>query len=441
MEDTQTLSAAPASMDVGMEKKVRKLAKNKRFALSFLLVACAIFVTLTAIDPQHHNAWIGLVAAMSEAAMVGGLADWFAVTALFRHPMGQRWIPHTAIIPKSKDQIGKSLADFICDHFLDSKLVLEKIRDFDPADRLAKSLSEPASAAVIADFVVKHAPRIVDMLDSEELQEFVRTATKEKLGGMDVARLLADLLTTLTKDGRHNEVVDSLLNDVAVLANDPDTRRMLAEKIKPELWTIARWAHVDKPIAENIAEKVAAGFRSLIQEVAEDKRHELRVSFEQKIPAFINRLKSDEQLRGRIAAFRDNILGNRELSDYIQEMWASAMSWLRTDLGSPTSSIRGSVLRSSTSLGSKLEADPELKAWFNGWILDTVEPLVEEYREKIRGFIIGRVKAWSADELTMQLELSMGSDLQFIRISGTVVGAIIGGLLFGLMHLVRLIAS
>ncbi len=279
------------------------------------------------------------------------------------------------------------------------------------------------------------------MLDSEELQEFVRTATKEKLGGMDVARLLADLLTTLTKDGRHNEVVDSLLNEVAVLANDPDTRRMLAEKIKPELWTIARWAHVDSPIAENIAEKVAAGFRSLIQEVAEDKRHELRVSFEQKIPAFINRLKSDEQLRGRIAAFRDSILGNRELSDYIQEMWASAMSWLRADLGSPTSSIRGSVLRASTSLGSKLEADPELKAWFNGWILDTVEPLVDEYREKIRGFIIGRVKAWSADELTMQLELSMGSDLQFIRISGTVVGAIIGGLLFGLMHLVRLIAS
>jgi uncharacterized membrane-anchored protein YjiN (DUF445 family) len=440
MEDAQALPATLADTD-NSAAKILRLARSKRIALTFLLVPCALFIALTAVDPQHHSIGLGLFAAMAEAAMVGGLADWFAVTALFRHPMGQAWIPHTAIIPKSKDQIGKSLADFICDHFLDSKLVLGKIIDFNPASRLAKSLAEPASAAKLADFVVKHAPRLVEMLDSNELQEFVSTATKEKLRGLDLSSLLANLLDTLTKDGRHNEMVDSLLDDIAALASDPETRSMLAEKIAPELWAAARWTNLDRPIADNIAEKVVAGFQNMVREIAIDKHHKLRVSFDEKIPLFMSRLKTDADLRGKIESFRDTILDNRELSDYIQEMWSSAISWLRNDLSSPVSSIRENVVRASQSLGSRLDSDPELKAWFNNWVLDTVEPLVEEYREKIRGFIVDRVEAWSSAELTMQLELSMGSDLQSIRISGTVVGAIIGGLLFGLMHLVGFIAS
>jgi len=415
--------------------KAQKLARKKRLALLTLLLACGCFVGLTIYDPGHQNVWVGLFVAMAEAAMVGGLADWFAIVALFRHPLGLK-IPHTAIIPRSKDKIARNLADFICDHFLGKDHVIDKIREFDPADRLAKYCAAPETSAQIADLVVKFAPRLMYLLDSAELQEFVRTTTREKLRDMDGGRLSARFLTILTQDGRHHELIDSLLNDIADFTNSDETRNMLADKIAGELWSVLRWVNLDKAVADNITEKVAVGLRELIQDLAENKNHELRRKFESKIPLFIDRLNTDPVLRNRIDQFRDRMLENQELSDYIGHIWRKTLNWIKQDFANPNSEIRRAVMGASRNIGTKLDADPDMKMWLNTWIVGTIDPYIEEYREKIRSFIMERVKAWSADELTSQLELAMGSDLQSIRLNGTLVGALIGGILFGLMQFI-----
>ncbi len=425
----------------GHDPRVLKLRRKKRHATYSLLGACLVFVALTALDPGHRNVYIGALAAMAEAAMVGGLADWFAVVALFRHPLGLRWLPHTAIIPRNKDRIGASLADFICDHFLGKEQVLERLHAFDPAQRLVHALSRPESAARLADFVVRHAPRLVALLDSDELQDFIRANTKEKLGRLDVSDLLARLLTVLTQDGRHQDAMDSLLRDIADIPGAPATRGVLAQKIAEELWSVMRWVRLDKPVAENIADKVAAGMRQLFLDMARDKDHELRVKLERNIPRFIAQLRTDTALRARIDLFRDRVLENHELSRYIQDIWRSALDWLRVDLARDDSEVRAALFKASLNLGKRIDQQPEMKAWFNDWVTETVEPLVEAYREKIRRFIVARVEAWSAEELTGQLELNLGSDLQSIRLSGTFVGALIGGLLYGLMHLVAYLAG
>ncbi|WP_114088355.1 DUF445 domain-containing protein [Thalassospira profundimaris] len=433
MSKPAMLSAPP----VGPDNKARaqKLAAKKRLALLTLLFACGCFVGLTVYDPDHQSWWVGLFVAMAEAAMIGGLADWFAIVALFRHPLGLK-IPHTAIIPRSKDKIARNLADFICDHFLGKDHVLEKIREFDPADRLAKYCANPQTSAQMADLVVKFAPRLMYLLDSAELQEFVRTTTREKLREADVGKLSARFITILTQDGRHHEMVDSLLNDIADFTNSDETRNMLADKIAGELWSVLRWVNLDKAVADNITEKVAVGLRELIQDLADNKDHELRLKFENKIPVFIDRLQTDPVLRARLDQFRDRMLDNQELSDYIAHIWRKTLNWLRSDLANPQSEIRRAIIGASQNIGTKLDADPDMKNWLNLWVLETVDPYIGEYREKIRHFIKERVQAWSADELTAQLELAMGSDLQSIRLNGTLVGALIGGVLFATMQFI-----
>jgi uncharacterized membrane-anchored protein YjiN (DUF445 family) len=253
---------------------------------------------------------------------------------------------------------------------------------------------------------------------------------------MDVGRLSARFLTILTQDGRHHEMVDSLLNDIADFTDSDETRNMLADKIAGELWSVLRWVNLDKAVADNITEKVAVGLRELIQDLAENKDHELRQRFESKIPAFIDRLNTDPALRIRLDQFRDRMLENQELSEYIAHIWRKALVWIKQDFANSQSEIRRAITGASRNIGHKLDADADMKNWLNRWIMETIDPYIDEYREKIRDFIMQRVKAWSADELTAQLELAMGSDLQSIRLNGTLVGALIGGVLFGVMQLI-----
>lgn len=422
-------------------RRQQELRRKKAVAAGLLLLACLVFLGATLLDPHHRHWPLGLLAASAEAAMVGGLADWFAVVALFRAPLGQRWIPHTAIVPRNKDKIGASLADFICDHFLGKAQIMEKIRQYDPAGRLAGHLTRPESARKLADFVLKLSPRLVDALDSAELRDFVRGAARERLARTDFSNLLARLLSMSTRDGRHQELVDGLLADVADFVDRPDVQQMLAGKIAEELWAVARWLNLDEAIARNIARKVATGTRELLRELADDREHELRQRFDRRLPEYIERLRTDPALRQRVDRFRDGVLAHRELGDYVEDTWRRVMAWLREDMASPSSAIHRRVQQAALEFGARLDASGELKAWINDWLMATLDPLADEYRGRIRQFIVDRVRAWSAEELTDQLELSLGRDLQYIRYNGTLVGALIGALLYGLMQLIGALAG
>lgn len=417
------------------------LAHRKRIALVMLGVAAVVFLAGSWLRIGHPHRAFDLLVAMAEAAMVGGLADWFAVVALFGHPLGQRWIPHTAIIPNKKDALGRSLANFICDHFLDTREVLRKVAEFNPGKRLATALSDPAHAARVGGFVVNLAPHLLALLDSDRLHRFLHTLAREQLRRLNVAALGSQVLEVFTHDRRHQALLDSLLRDIGGVLGNPDTQHMIAGKIAPQLWSVLRLARLDDAVSEKLAAKIVAGVSDLIVEMAEDPDHEMRLRFDDYVAHFVARLRTDEVLQRKCAALRDGVLDDPALPRYIRGMWTDVLDWLRQDLRNADSDVARKASEGAQVLGEKLAGDPAMLDWVNQWVMTTVEPMVEKYRGNIREFIVERVARWDTGELVRELELSVGSDLQYIRYNGTAIGALIGGVLFGAVQLLEWLAS
>ena len=413
------------------------LARRKRVAVAMLAAAAVLFVAATWMEVRHPHWAFGLLVAMAEAAMIGGLADWFAVVALFRHPLGQRWIPHTAIIPNRKDALGRALADFICNHFLEPGEVMRKLDEFDPASRLAVALSRPENAARVGRLVVDLSPHLLALLDSERLHAFLERLTREQLRRMDVAALAGQVLEVMTHQRRHQALLDSVLRDIAGVLTDPGTQETVAARIAPQLWSVLRLTGLDEPVARRLAERVVAGVGDLVDEMASEPDHELRLRFDHYAADFIARLRSDPALQRKVGEMRDRLLDDPALPRYVRGLWDDVLAWLRQDLLREDSEIAARAGRVAMVLGERLSADTSMRDWLNGWLRATVEPMVDRYRGSIRDFIVERVGRWDTRELVDELELSVGSDLQYIRYNGTAIGALIGGLLFGIVQLIE----
>ena len=412
------------------------LARRKRVAVAMLAAAAVLFVAATWMEVRHPHWAFGLLVAMAEAAMIGGLADWFAVVALFRHPLGQRWIPHTAIIPNRKDALGRALADFICNHFLEPGEVMRKLDEFDPASRLAVALSRPENAARVGRLVVDLSPHLLALLDSERLHAFLERLTREQLRRMDVAALAGQVLEVMTHQRRHQALLDSVLRDIAGVLADPGTQETVAARIAPQLWSVLRLTGLDEPVARRLAERVVAGVGDLVDEMASEPDHELRLRFDHYAADFVARLRSDPALQRKVGEMRDRLLDDPALPRYVRGLWDDVLAWLRQDLLREDSEIAARAGRVAMVLGERLSGDASMRDWLNGWLRATVEPMVDRYRGSIRDFIVERVGRWDTRELVDELELSVGSDLQYIRYNGTAIGALIGGMLFGIVQLI-----
>ena len=421
---------------VAVSPRAVALARRKRVAVAMLAAAAVLFVAATWMEVRHPHWAFGLLVAMAEAAMIGGLADWFAVVALFRHPLGQRWIPHTAIIPNRKDALGRALADFICNHFLEPGEVMRKLDEFDPASRLAVALSRPENAARVGRLVVDLSPHLLALLDSERLHAFLERLTREQLRRMDVAALAGQVLEVMTHQRRHQALLDSVLRDIAGVLADPGTQETVAARIAPQLWSVLRLTGLDEPVARRLAERVVAGVGDLVDEMASEPDHELRLRFDHYAADFVARLRSDPALQRKVGEMRDRLLDDPALPRYVRGLWDDVLAWLRQDLLREDSEIAARAGRVAMVLGERLSGDASMRDWLNGWLRATVEPMVDRYRGSIRDFIVERVGRWDTRELVDELELSVGSDLQYIRYNGTAIGALIGGVLFGIVQLI-----
>ena len=394
------------------------LARRKRVAVAMLAAAAVLFVAATWMEVRHPHWAFGLLVAMAEAAMIGGLADWFAVVALFLHPLGQR------------------PADFICNHFLEPGEVMRKLDEFDPASRLAVALSRPENAARVGRLVVDLSPHLLALLDSERLHAFLERLTREQLRRMDVAALAGQVLEVMTHQRRHQALLDSVLRDIAGVLADPGTQETVAARIAPQLWSVLRLTGLDEPVARRLAERVVAGVGDLVDEMASEPDHELRLRFDHYAADFIARLRSDPALQRKVGEMRDRLLDDPALPRYVRGLWDDVLAWLRQDLLREDSEIAARAGRVAMVLGERLSADASMRDWLNGWLRATVEPMVDRYRGSIRDFIVERVGRWDTRELVDELELSVGSDLQYIRYNGTAIGALIGGVLFGIVQLI-----
>ena len=405
-----------------MKSQAQRLAAMKRLALGLLALAALLYAVAHTLEARHP-AW-GYAAAFAEAAMVGAIADWFAVVALFRHPLGLP-IPHTAIIPANKSRIGENLAGFICHNFLGTEQVLRKLRAFDPAQRLAGWLAEPAHAAQVGRHLVQAARYGLGAFDDERVRRFMHELVVTRLERIDVAHVAGEVLDALTAGRRHQALLDEVLRQVAQLLDNADIKARIAGVVAEEL-KLLRYVGLDTIAGKLATEKILGGVGRVLAEMGADAGHPLRLRFDEYMERFVARLKADPEFRARGERIKHDVLTQPALAQYLHGLWSELLGWLHDDLGRDDSSIGARIAAAAHALGTRLEADASMRQWINGQIVAAAPQWIERYRDDIGRYIAGRVDEWNTEELTDELERNIGRDLQFVRINGTLVGGLVG---------------
>ena len=402
-----------------------KLQRMKVLAAGLLLAAGAVYAVATWFEGRHP--WLFYVAAGAEAAMIGAIADWFAVVALFHHPLNLRFIPHTAILPRNKARIAQGLSEFIQHNFLSSRAVVERIAAFRPAATLCGWLLKPQNAETLAGYFARVAAYGLTAIDDARVSGFLLRAVSDELRRADVAGAMAQLLDVLTEDRRHHALLDEALAALDDLLAREDTRRFIAEEVArnaPLLKYFSDLFHLK--LDERAALRLVEVALNKISEVRHDRDHDLRKRFDAFVARFIGKLKSDAATREKIHRMRDELLGNPALAGYIGGLWGQFRGWLAADLGAPASVVQQRTAALIVGFGQKIAADSGVQQWLDEQILTALPALVEEHRAKFGRFIEDQINSWQEEKLVEELERHIGPDLQYIRINGTVVGALAG---------------
>lgn len=411
-----------------------QLQRMKWLATGLLVLAALVYVAATALKPQYP--WLFYVGVASEAAMVGAIADWFAVVALFHHPLNLRFIPHTAIIPRNKARIASGLSEFIQQNFLSSEAIVARIAEFRPAQTLCRWLLKPDNAETIATYATRLLAYGLTALDDERVRCFLLQTLAATLKRADVAAAVAQVLDVLTEDKRHHALLDEALSGLDEILSREETRRFIAAEIAhnaPLLKMFSDLLHLK--LDEKAALKIVDVAIRKISEVRQDRDHELRQRFDAFVARFIRRLKQDEATRQKVFRIRDQALDNPALGRYVAGLWQEFRSWLSTDLVRRPSTVHDKVVVMLRSFGQTLEADAGIQKWIDEQILNAIPALVEEQRLRIGKFIEDQINGWQEKKLVAELERHVGPDLQYIRINGTVVGALAGLLIAALTQL------
>jgi uncharacterized membrane-anchored protein YjiN (DUF445 family) len=391
----------------------------KWIATGLLVLAAFVYVISEKLDYYY-------LAAFSEAAMVGALADWFAVVALFRRPLNLP-IPHTAIIPRNKERIARGLSEFIQANFLSSAAVVQRIAEFRPAHTLCQWLLQPGNVDTVATYAARFVAYALTAVDDERVRRFLHRSIEEALRKADLAHAAAQLLDVLTENKRHHALLDAALNGLDELLAKEETRRFIAVEVgksAPLLKKISDWFQLQ--LDERAALKIAELAIAKIHEVREDRGHELRKRFDDYVSGFILRLKQDPATRDAVRRIQDELLDSPALGDYIGGLWQEFRGWLGEDLSHVPSITHQRIAAMVRAFGARLEADREIRQWIDEQILTAIPPLVDEHRASIGRFVEDQINGWQEKKLVEELEGHIGPDLQYIRINGTLVGGLAG---------------
>jgi uncharacterized membrane-anchored protein YjiN (DUF445 family) len=391
----------------------------KWIATGLLVVAAALY----ALAEKYHLYYL---AAFSEAAMIGALADWFAVVALFRRPL-RLPIPHTAIIPRNKERIARGLSEFIQQNFLSPQAVVQRIAEFRPAHTLCQWLLKPENADTVATYATRFLAYAMGAVDDERVRRFLHRTITAKLKEADLATTVAQVLDVLTENKRHHALLDAALRGLDELLAREDTQRFIAAEVAksaPLLKKISDWFQLD--LDERAALKIIEVAIAKISDVRRNQDHELRRKFDDAVAGFIAKLKGDDATRHHVHRLRDELLENPALADYIGGLWQEFRSWLAADLARQPSLTHERIAGMVAAFGQRLEADREIRQWIDEQILAAIPPLVAEHRAKIGRFIEDQINGWQEKKLVDELERHIGPDLQYIRINGTLVGGLAG---------------
>jgi uncharacterized membrane-anchored protein YjiN (DUF445 family) len=396
-------------------------------ATGMLLVMAAIFIASSRLD-HLHPAW-GFVRAFAEAAMVGGLADWFAVTALFRHPLGLP-IPHTAIIPRNKDRIGETLASFLRENFLIPSVVARRMRNVDVAGAIGRFLANPAPEGRLREGASRMFASLLESLDEERLGGMVKSAVSSRLRSLEVSPLLGKTLEAAITEERHVPMLDSMVTWAGrtLDANEEMVRVMVHQKAG---W-VMRFAGLDAKLADAIVD----GLRRLTIDMAIDPDHPVRAKAEEGLAALAWDMQHDGETRAKVEGWKNEIIANKAVTDWVGGLWENSRNALLRAARDPDAALAGKFGEALKQLGESIQTDPRLKRALNGFARRAVAGAVSTYGGGIVKLVSETVRGWDAQTITGRLENAVGRDLQYIRINGTLVGGLVGLLI----HTVEVLA-
>ncbi|WP_284980505.1 DUF445 family protein [Arthrobacter sp. efr-133-TYG-118] len=417
--------AAGVGQRNGDAEKAAALRRMKSVALALLIVMAVVFTAAFALQRQYP--WLEYVRAAAEGGMVGALADWFAVTALFKYPMGLK-IPHTAIIPRRKDQIGASLGEFVETNFLSEQVVHQKLASIDIARKAGKWLGSPGGPERIAKEGSALIRGAFTVLNDDDVQAVIEGMVRKHLltppWGPPVGRMAERIFA----DGHHHKLVDLLVDRAAdwVEANHSTVNRLVSDR--SPLWVPS---FVDDIVGDRVYNEIA----KFIRAVQQDPDHQVRQSIDTYLGDLAQDLQHDPAMIARAEAIKTQVLGDPEVRELASRTWGTIKNALLTAVDDPDSELTQRFKSAVRDFGSRLVSDDELAGKVNTWIGDAAGYLVKTYRSDIAGVITDTVARWDAEETSQKIELQVGKDLQYIRINGTVVGSLAGLAIFTVAHL------
>lgn len=411
-------------------EKLAELKRTKRLALSLLLVAIATFISTLFLPP---NFWVSGLKAISEAAMVGALADWFAVVALFRRVPLPFISRHTAIIPRNKDRIGDNLGRFVQEKFLDTQSLIALIRRHEPANIIGAWLSQPDNARRVGQQLLQVMSGFLELTDDSRIQGLLRRAVHKAIDKVDLTHSSALVLESLTKNNRHQVLLDAIIAQLIKLIQKESSREFIARQI-------VHWLKTEHPrkskilptewLGEHSAELVSSAVNSMLDDISQDQAHQLRQAFDRATLKFIDKLKSDPEMAARAENIKSYLKEDEAFNRYLGELWGDLRNWLRADMHSEDSRTRQRIADAGQWFGETLVNDATLRASLNEHLERAATNVAPEFAAFLTRHISDTVKSWDARDMSQQIELNIGKDLQFIRINGTLVGGAIGLMLY-----------
>jgi uncharacterized membrane-anchored protein YjiN (DUF445 family) len=402
----------------GDAEKRRDLRRMKSTATGLLLIAVVIYVAATRWQHADGPSWVGYVAAAAEAAMVGALADWFAVTALFRHPLGLP-IPHTALIRTRKDALGRSLQSFVSSNFLSEEIVRSKIAAVGVAARFGGWLRVPTHATRVTAELANLARAAVAVLRDDAVQSVLEQTLVRRVVERPWGPPAGQLLGEIVADGAHHRLVDLGVDEAHgwLLDNREKVLSLVTEQAPS-------WS--PRFVDERIAGRVYAELTRFVREVKSDPEHRVRMAIDDFLVGFARDLCSDPYTMDRADQLKKRLLEHPEVRAAMSNVLSTGRKLVLAAIEDPQSELRRRVAEALESLGRRMQDDPELRAKVDGWIENAACFAVRNYRDEVSSLISETVERWDAAEASRKIELQVGRDLQFIRINGTVVGALAG---------------
>ena len=391
----------------------RGLRRMRTVAVSLLLFAAAVY--LLTLD---QDGFLGFVNAGAEASMVGAMADWFAVTALFKHPLGLP-IPHTALIPKRKDDLGRGLEEFVGENFLQEDIIRERIAAATISARVATWLGEEANARRVVDEVAELASIALGKVRDEHIASLVNDALVPRFREEPIAPLLGGLLDEALRDDLHHGLVDLMLEELADwLRDNPDTvREVLGER--------APWWAPDR-LNEAVTSRIHLEMVRWVDDIRTDPRHRARIALDSALGQLADDLLHDPEIQGRTERFKDRLLEHPAVISSGISLWNALRRALTASLGDPQGAVRLRLLREAQAFADRLAADAELRERLDTMAADLAVFAVDRYGAEVTAVITHTIERWDGKQAAERIELHVGRDLQFIRINGTIVGGLVG---------------